>query len=151
MASSGQLYLAWQAHQMNERGQAEIERKREAETGGWGKKHCKIFALKLVGSYGQSLYFHCFVFSSFFLKHRVCSVLAFASSSEILWYLICIIMCCLCFPYSYISVQLFISLSLDLCTVILQFFLLLYSFQSALFFRISLVLLSLDILLNSIN
>jgi hypothetical protein len=33
MASSGQLYLAWQAHQMNERGQAEIERKREAETG----------------------------------------------------------------------------------------------------------------------
>jgi hypothetical protein len=33
MASSGQLYLAWQAHQMNDRGQAEIERQREAETG----------------------------------------------------------------------------------------------------------------------
>jgi hypothetical protein len=34
MASSGQLYLAWQAHQMNDRGQAEIERMmREAETG----------------------------------------------------------------------------------------------------------------------
>jgi hypothetical protein len=31
MASSGQLYLAWQAHQMNDR--AEIERQREAETG----------------------------------------------------------------------------------------------------------------------
>jgi hypothetical protein len=33
MPSSGQLYLTWQAHQMNDRGQAEIEREREAETG----------------------------------------------------------------------------------------------------------------------
>jgi hypothetical protein len=143
MAPSGQLYLAWQAHQMNERGQAEIERKREAETG-LGQKTLQNICPQISWQLRTVSIFSLFCLFQFVPKTQGLFSFGF-------WYLICIIMCCICFPYSYISVQLFISLSLYLCTVILQFFLLLYSFKSALSFRISLVLLSLDILLSSIN
>ncbi len=47
------------------------QRGREKQRHAEAKNTAKYFALKLVGSYGQSLYFHCFVFSSLFHKHRV--------------------------------------------------------------------------------